>query len=842
MISPDLVTQLLLDAGLSVRERQTIAGREAVTAPIPVTLDARVADLLRDRFPKGLWKHQVIALERAIAGQSLCIATQTASGKSHIFMAAAAHRLLTEPTACVLTLYPARALIQDQLAKWHDVLDPLGVTFGYIDGGVATERRPDILRRHRLVLMTPDVAHAWLLSHAGETWARTFFQRLSLLILDEAHVYEGVFGTNFAYFMRRLLALSTLRQVLAASATLGEPEAFLRQLTGLSVMVLGPSDDGAPAFEKTIVVAGAPLDARQRPSTSGDGFTKVVDVVRRLADASPTPFIAFADSRRMVEHVVAALHRQPAESTQDGDDEPDPVSLGGRSVLPYRSGYEEADRIEIQKSLADGSLRGVVSTSALELGIDIGHLDVVVMLQPPPTRKAFWQRLGRAGRSRPGLCLVLDLGGRFSLGQILGGPTEPNRLYLENRYLQYTNALCAAAEVASIEGGSDSLDRYVEVPAGFRRLLANELTPSEAVPPELASLKQRAQASGPHLEFPLRDAIDEVYTVADGSGRHLGQVTYTQALREAYPGAVYYYLARPYRVVHIHFGGKRIRLRREKHYTTLPDLLQLAFPLWPEGLLALWTDTGSGFVAETELQVSEKLTGFIEQRGSVREQHHYEPGSPFYRRPLLRFFETTGVAWWFPGPRLSEEQAKLVLLSFCDLCGVQERDVALGMFHAKRPPLGTGEVSGWCIYDSTYGSLRLTQQLGERFREVAREALQRSPEGQPADALQALVDAVEQLAPAKAVPGVSASIEEESEDWVTVVARGEPAILFKAEASEEVRIKGFRYTPKGVVYDLEPGVELDTHQVRADSIKPLHGVTRLVRWNVMTGEERALDE
>jgi len=843
MITVDLARQLLADVGLSIRAVQTIPGRPAALAPVPQSLHYAVADLLRARFPDGLWQHQAAAIQRALAGQSVCITTQTASGKSLIFMAVAAHHLLTQRDACVLALYPARALIQDQLKKWHEVLDPLGLTFGYIDGGVPVERRPVILRTHRLLLMTPDVAHAWLLPNCGQTPVRSFLERLSLLILDEAHVYEGVFGTNVAYLLRRLFAVSSVRQTLAASATLGEPEAFLRKLTGLPWFVLGPADDGAPVHEKTILLAGA-ADATRRLRRSAEDFRVIVDFLRGLVEAAVTPFIAFADSRRMVEQVVSALYRRPADSGTESDDDEsgEPTVTGTRRVLPYRAGYEEEDRIAIQQSLAAGTLRGVVSTSALELGIDIGHIDVVVLLQPPPTRKAFWQRLGRAGRSRPGLCIVLDLENRYGLAHFLEAGSEPNRLYLENPYLQYANVLCAAVELGAIGAGREALSRYAEVPAEFVRLLENELEPTEPLPPELAVLKQRAQPSGPHLEFPLRDAIDEVFEVHDKSGRRLGQVTYTQALREAYPGAVYYYLARPYRVVNFNYRSRRIEVRSERRYTTRPDGLQLAFPRWPDGILALWHDSASGFVVESEMQVSEKLLGFIEQRGSVREHYRYEPGSPYYQRPLLRFFETTGVAWYFPGIRLNEELAELLLTSFCDLCGVQERDVALGTFHSKRSPLGGNEVSGWCIYDSTYGSLRLTQQLAARFSEVVWEALRRCPENASSESLWQLADAVERLTTAQ-VPRLERSlVAASSEDWFVVVARGEEAIYFKAEATEEVRIRDFRFTPKGIVYELEPGNGWDTRLVPAEYIKPLNGQTKLVRWNVMTGEEQLLEE
>ncbi|MBX6754323.1 MAG: DEAD/DEAH box helicase [Thermorudis peleae] len=842
MLSIDLAKQFLSDVGLAVREYHRMPGRDAIFAPVPDRLDSRVADLLRERFPTGLWKHQARAIEQALAGESVCIATQTASGKSLIFMAVAAHRLLTQPDACVLALYPARALIQDQILKWRTLLEPLGLTFGFIDGGIPVERRSSILRANRLLLMTPDVAHAWLLPNCGEVWARSFLERLSLLILDEAHVYEGVFGTNFAYLMRRLLAMSSVRQVLAASATLGEPEAFLRQLTGLPMLVLGPAEDGAPVYEKTILLVGESTSV-SRWSRSADDFKMIVEFLRRLVDAVSTPFIAFADSRRMVEQLVSALYRHSSGSDGDSDEEDagEPASVDNKRVLPYRAGYEETDRDAIQASLASGTLRGVVSTSALELGIDIGHIDVVAMLQPPPTRKAFWQRLGRTGRTRPGFCIVLDLDNRYSCAYFLGGGSEPNHLYLENRYLQYANVLCAAAELASIGGGREMMDRYVNVPSDFLRLLENELEPTEPLPPELAVLKRRAQPSGPHLEFPLRNAIEEVFDIHDGSGHRLGQVTYTQAIREAYPGAVYYYLATPYRVVHFNFRTRQIEVRREKRYTTRPDLLQLAFPRWPDGLLALWRDGEGGFVAECEMQVSEKLLGFIEQRGSAREQYRYEPGSVYYQRPLLRFFETTGVAWFFPNVRLNEDLAQLILSSFCDLCGVQERDVALGLFHAKRSPLGDSEVSGWCIYDSTYGSLRLTQQLATRFHEIVWEALQHCVDDPACEPLWQLAEAVERLSRVN-IPRAEHSLAlTDNNDWFVVIARGEQAIYFKAEATEEVRVRDFRYTPKGIVYVLEPDNGWDTRLVPAEFIKPLNGTTKLIRWNVMTGEEQPLD-
>lgn len=835
--------QLLSEVGLTVREQETLPGRSPVNVPIPANLHPRVVQLLQQRFPDGVWRHQALAIEHAIRGNSVCVATQTASGKSLIFMAYAAHVLLSDPKACIITLYPARSLIQDQRLKWSHLLRPLGLDFDYIDGGIPTERRLDILRRNRLLLMTPDVLHSWLLSNVSETCVRSYLAHLNVVILDEVHVYEGVFGTNFAYLMRRLLALSNLRQILAASATLGEPARFLQDLTGLPVLVFGPAEDGAPVYEKTVLLAGAPFG--RRSGGRGDDFRTVVNFVRRLVNVVPTPFLAFADSRRLVEHLASGLHSRSDASADSSDDvDVDSSDRMKRQVLPYRAGYEEEDRVAIQQALMNGTLGGVVSTSALELGIDIGHIDVVALLHPLSTRKAFWQRLGRCGRMRPGVCILLDLDGRARLDDYLRTPSESNRLYLENPYLQYTNALCAANELVSLGAGRQSLLRFVNVPEKFLRFLENELEPIEPLPPELAVLKQRALTSGPHIEFPLRNAIDEVFGVFDRSGRRLGQVTYSQALREAYPGAVYYYLARPYRVVRFDFRNKRIEVRsEEKRYTTRPDLLQLAFPRWPEGVLGMWRCKGGGFVVESEMQVMEKLIGFIEHRGSVREAHQYGPESIYCSRPLLRFFETTGVAWWFSEVKLNDDLARLLWVCFCDLCGVQERDVALGWFYSRRSPVVSGEVSGWCIYDCTYGSLRLTQQLAERFREVVWEALRRSEDdGQPSEGLWALAELTEQLVPDRIPQTGFDSAESGSDDWVVVVARGERALYFKAEATEEVLIRDFRYTPRGVVYDIEPGQHWDRRQVPSEFVKPIHGVTRLVRWNLMTGEEQLIEK
>jgi DEAD/DEAH box helicase domain-containing protein len=783
-------------------------------------------------------------------------------------MAAAADLVLRDPRARVLTLYPAKALIQDQLLKWQSLLGPLGVSFGYIDGDVPATERPKILRANPILLMTPDVVHAWLMARVGDPVVGDFLRNLRLLILDEAHVYDGVFGTNMAYFARRLRAASALQQCVSSTATIGQPGDFVQILTGLPAPVFGSDSDGSPAPPKTLLlgVRGWP----PRPAASGSpragGFPAMVTFLKACADFEGGRFLAFGDSRPMVEQLVAALHREMRPEDDDNEDpstgpatrdreggksrtgvgDTDSEQSGGsvwKRVLPYRSGYEDEDRKAIQAALTHGDLRGVVSTSALELGLDIGEIDLIVLLSIPPSVKSFWQRVGRGGRTEPGVCVVLDVDKLLEgpgLTRYLQREMEPNRLYLENRYLQFTNALCAAAELA--QTGTDletATPHFHPIPEGFLRFLSNELRPQEAVPADLTPLKQRAQG-GPHVEFPLRTGIERNFRILGWAGTPLGSVTFSQALREAYPGAIYYYMAHPHRVVHFDFRKGEIQVRREKRYFTRPDLQRMAFPRFRGGLFRLWTQD-AGFVAEVEMQVSERVSGFEELRGSVREKHDYGPGSQFFGRDLNRFFETTGVAWWFGSDRrLSVESAEFILRAFCIECGIQERDLGLGTFFTREAPGGSRECQGVCIYDASYGSLRLTQELGERFEAVVSAAV----DAARADGAEPVV--LRQLEEVRAAARVLVEkpVEEgarpallREDDWAVVIARGEKGMFVKAEASEEVVVEDYRYTPKGLMYKLRHQAPGLSWLVEANRIMPLHGETRMIRLNLMTGEE-----
>lgn len=854
------IIQILTRAGLSPCEMATLPGRQAIHRPIPSILHDHIKAQLSDRFPGGVYCHQADAIQTVLEGADVCLATQAASGKSLIFMTAAAELLLRRSSTRVLALYPAKALIQDQLAKWTTFLAPCRARVGFIDGSVPSSSRPAILSSCRVVAMTPDVAHAWLMSHLGTKEVAEFLRDLGLLILDEAHVYDGAFGTNMAYFLRRLGLASGDHRLICSTATIGDPESFMKQLTGRNMVVLDEKHDTSALAEKTLLLA---------QSTIKGGFDRTVQMLAALAEYGKVRFLAFGDSRKAVERIVGAVLRQDAApSAADRQDEEDDESADTEEaknwpklehVLPYRAGYETSDREAIQQALMEGSLAGVVSTSALELGLDIGNLDIVVLLNTPPTIKSFRQRIGRAGRRRDAVCILIDDQGIMTpLTQYLDRPPEPSWLYLENNYIQYANALCAAVELQARGVKSTAGLDFVGLPETFHRLLENEVNPTAAVDPDLYGLKQRAQGN-PHYEFPIRAAAEPNFEVEGPFGLKLGSLSYGQALREAYPGAVYYYMARPFRVQSLEYKKGLIKASKSRHFTTKPLADTMAFPDFRNGLIASWRSP-DGFLAEVELQVSERVRGFVEQRGKNKAPpHEYGPGSPYSQKPLWRLIKTTGICWAFPSKLdRSEIAGELIMSAFAFTCGVHERDLGVALFHANEGPFSPEQVKGTVVFDATNGSLRLTERLARQFAEVVDFATEQT---QPDTPLRGELVTLRQLV-AALQPSSTASPTQPSAtagDWIRVIDRNQRAMLLSGEAPSEVKLLDFRYTPHGLMYELEPlkapGYSLLVDKgklisertvvknppvkwmVLASLVQPLGGITQMVRYNVVTGDE-----
>jgi hypothetical protein len=240
------------------------------------------------------------------------------------------------------------------------------------------------------------------------------------------------------------------------------------------------------------------------------------------------------------------------------------------------------------------------------------------------------------------------------------------------------------------------------------------------------------------------------------------------------------------------------------------------------------------------MQVSERVTGFIELRGPNRTTHTYDADSPHSQRPLHRFFETTGVCWYFENCAPSARSAQAIMDAFCERLAIQHRDLGFGLFQAKSTPMGQGSYRGLCVFDSTNGSLRLSQTLAERFIEVVTMAADRATRDQNtelASELAALLVESQHLRAAESIDPFRP--DPTSETVVEVVAAGEPAMLVTPEQTQEVSVLGWRYTPLGLMYQLQHTDTAIKWQVGAIHIRPIHGRTRTERMDLMTGQAAA---
>jgi DEAD/DEAH box helicase domain-containing protein len=349
----------------------------------------------------GLWNHQSLALEKLGNGANVVVSTGTASGKSLVFQSAAIHRALINPEERILVFYPLKALAADQYIGWCRTAEKLKLPedfVGRIDGTVRVKERDAILKSARVLLMTPDVCHAWFMSNLANPTVKDFLNNLNLIILDEAHTLEGVFGSNFAFLFRRIQSarnnihkaekMSTPLSVIAATATISNPAEHMTRLTGLEFESVGESEDGSPQYQRHCIHIAAPENEEM---TIAKGIQ-----IKLLKGSKQGGFITFVDSRKGVE-MLAVTSNQKLRKV-----------LPGTEVLPYRAGIDVEDRKDIEKQLKKGTLRGVISTSALELGIDLPHLQVGINVGVPATRKSYRQRLGRVGRSGAGAFIVIS--------------------------------------------------------------------------------------------------------------------------------------------------------------------------------------------------------------------------------------------------------------------------------------------------------------------------------------------------------------------------------------------------------------------------------------------------
>jgi DEAD/DEAH box helicase domain-containing protein len=428
---------------------ERIPARRARTAPWPAGLNPRLIATVQGRGIEQLYTHQAQAIEAALAGAHVVLATSTASGKTLAYNVPILNALLDDPAACALYLFPTKALAHDQIANLKlqvsNLQSPLAVR--PYDGDTPSSHRPAIRREARLLVSNPDMLHTGILPHHTR-WAR-LFSSLRYVVLDELHTYRGIFGGHVANVLRRLRRVCHFYgsdpRFVCASATIANPRELAERLVEDTVTLV--DDDGAPQSDKHFIMYNPPLvDPLLGIRRSATLAAK--DIASRFL-SSDVQTITFARARMTTEVLLGYLRDEMS------------IEEGPQKVQGYRGGYLPNERRAIERGLREGTIRGVVATNALELGVDIGELGACVMAGYPGTIASTWQQAGRAGR-RAGTSAAVLVASALPLDQYLikhpsyffGQPVERALLDPDNLAVLANHLACAAFELPFDSGES----------------------------------------------------------------------------------------------------------------------------------------------------------------------------------------------------------------------------------------------------------------------------------------------------------------------------------------------------------------------------------------------------
>lgn len=570
-----------------------VPAREAVFGDPEIPLHPALLEALKRIGIERLYLHQAEVCDLARRGENVAVFTPTASGKTLCYNLPVLDTLLKEPEARAFYLFPTKALAQDQLRK----LQELGLTgelpAATYDGDTPVDMRRLIREQCRIVLTNPDMLHVGILPNHN-LWAR-FFRNLRFVVVDELHTYRGIFGIHFAYIIKRLRRICRLYGsepvFICTSATLGNPEEALKNLIGLPFRII--SGDTSPMPAKTLVFWNPPyLDIeagiRARASTEAVRLT-----VKLLKEGIRT--IVFTKSRMGTELLLRYLRDQLAQEWLDSLKE---------KVMSYRAGYLPEERRGIERKLFDGDLLGVIATSALELGIDVGELDAAVLVGYPGTIASTWQRAGRAGRQEEGLVILVATANPVNQ-HIVHNPefllrgAEPIAISTRNAYIAAAHLMCAAYELPLSESDREFFEELFD-------LLIERMEEQGVV--SKGERKFWLLRYRPHDEINVRSVTaDEFQIVNRTTGIALGTAERWRVFRSLYPGAIYLHMGETY-------FAEALDLTKKVAYVqpTITDYYTVPMEQKDNEVLSVWNQKplNLGLAYLGELRVREQVIGF----------------------------------------------------------------------------------------------------------------------------------------------------------------------------------------------------------------------------------------
>ncbi|KAF1009215.1 MAG: DEAD-box ATP-dependent RNA helicase CshC [Luteibacter sp.] len=613
----------------------TVFGREGRFAPLPEDLPEGLATALRARGIEQLYSHQQEAWDAARAGRHVLVATPTASGKTLCYTLPVIASAL-ESGARALYLFPTKALAQDQVAELLEInrAGDLGVKAFTFDGDTPGEARQAIRLHGDVVVSNPDMLHQAILPHHTK-WAQ-FFESLRYIVIDEIHTYRGVFGSHLANVLRRLKRICAFYgvrpQFVLCSATIGNAVEHAQAL--IEDEVFAVTQSGAPSGDKHVLLWNPPVvnpDLGLRASARSQ-----TNLIARVAIKAKMKTLVFAQSRLMVEVLTKYL-----KDVFDHDTRKPP------RIRAYRGGYLPTERREVEREMRAGNVDGIVSTSALELGVDIGSLDAVVLNGYPGSIAATWQRFGRAGRrQQPSLGVLVA--SSAPLDQYLmrhpafltEASPEHARIQPDQPLILLDHIRCAAFELPFVDGdrfGPDDAGAYLQV-----------LAESEVLHREGDRWEWIAD-SYPANAVSLRSVADGNFVVVDRTeGRQtiIAEVDYSAAALTLYEGAIHMVQSVPYQVEKLNWDGRKAYCTRTRvdYYTDAIDYTKLKELECFDG-----TRAGEGSARHGEVHVVRRVSGYKKIRYYTHENIGYGPVSLPDQE-----LHTTAVWWQLPQTVLDE--------------------------------------------------------------------------------------------------------------------------------------------------------------------------------------------
>lgn len=505
-----------------VKHVEVLASQPARFHDWPKSLPQNLVRLLEKSGIEALWTHQAHAVEALAQGKHVAVTTPTASGKTLCFNLPVFQGILADPKARALYLYPMKALAQDQLKTLQEWMGrfkaaKLPVFSAEIyDGDTATGVRAKIKKDPPNILLTnPDMLHLGILAY-HDGWAE-FFKNLKVVVVDEAHSYRGIFGAHVAHVLRRLRRVcrhyGADPRFITCSATLGNPEEFLERLTGLPFEIV--SETGAPQNGKTFVL--------WNPDTASPYTEAVTLLIECLKAGMKT--IVFTKARKITELIsLWVTQARPEWAAQ---------------IKSYRAGYLPEERREIETKLFKDELKAVISTSALEVGIDVGGLDACILVGYPGTMISTWQRSGRVGRGgTPSVVFLVAMADAMDQywmkhpHKFFTMDPESLMVGFENENIAKVHLRCAAAEVPLTKGDGIFYGKLMED-------LLPALVKEGAVLESASGDKWLVTDKNPQRGVSIRDMGEGYQIITQETGELIGTIDGMRAFRDCHPGAVY---------------------------------------------------------------------------------------------------------------------------------------------------------------------------------------------------------------------------------------------------------------------------------------------------------------